>query len=238
MFVKTFAPRSRIGVTRPRNLRHVVDVRISSKEAAVLSQLADARVLPVATIEDAALVEPLCRALVAGGLPCIEIAFRSDAAVEALQRASRIEGCLAGAGTVLQPAQAEAALAAGASFAVAPGTNDDVVAACGKLDLLFFPGVATPSEIEHARQLGLRTLKVFPAAQLGGPAFLRAVTPTYPDVQFIPTGGVGPENLPDYLAVPSVLAVGGSWLVRPELLRERRFDEVERLAREVVELVR
>ena len=204
----------------------------------MLSRLVAARVVPVATIDDAELVEPLCRALIAGGLPCIEIALRSDAAIDALHRASRIEGCLVGAGTVLHPAQVQAAHAAGASFAVAPGTNADVVSASRELDLPFFPGVATPSEIERARQLGLRTLKVFPAAQLGGPAFLRAVTATYSDVLFIPTGGVGPDNVRDYLAVPSVLAVGGSWIVRPELLREGRFDEVERLAREAVELVR
>ena len=222
---------------QPRNLRHVMDVRISSREAAVAAQLAGARILPVATVDDVNQVERLCHALSGGGLPLIEIAFRSEVAVEAVRRASRVEGCLVGAGTVLSPAQAEAALAAGASFAVAPGTNVDVVAACRELGLPFFPGVATPSEIERARQLGLRTLKVFPAAQLGGPAFLRAVTATYPDMQFMPTGGVGPENLRDYLSVPSVLAVGGSWLVRPELLQEGRFDEVERLAREALELV-
>lgn len=216
----------------------MVGAPISTLETVVLSRLAGARVLPVVTIDHADLAEPLCRALAAGGLPCIEIALRSDAAVEALRRASQVEGCLVGAGTVLDPAQAKEALSAGASFAVAPGMNEDVVAACRGLGLPFFPGIATPSEIERARQLGLRTLKVFPATQLGGPGFLRAVTATYPDVRFLPTGGVGPENLCDYLAVPSVLAVGGSWLVRPELLRDGRFDEIERLAREAVELVR
>ena len=211
-------------------------VRVTFTEAEIAAQLADARVVPVATVDDAEQVEHLCRALVTGGLQCIEIALRSDAAVEAVRRASRVEGCLVGAGTVLSPAQAEAALAAGASFAVAPGTNEDVVAACRELGLPFFPGVATPSEIERARQLGLRTLKIFPAEQVGGPAFLRAVTATYPDVRFLPTGGIGPDNLRDYLAVPSVLAVGGSWLVKQELLRDGRFDEVERLAREAAEL--
>lgn len=220
----------------PRNLRRDVGVQITSKEAEVGSNLARVRVLPVTTVDDADQAEAVCRALVAGGIPCIEIAFRTTAALEAIRRASQVDGLLVGAGTVLSPEQAEAALAAGASFAVAPGTNEDVVAACRELDLPFFPGVATPSEIERARQLGLRTLKVFPAEQLGGPAFLRAVTATYPDVRFLPTGGIGPDNLRDYLAVPSVLAVGGSWLVKPELLRDGRFDDVERLAHEAVEL--
>ena len=201
-----------------------------------VARLGTTRVLPVATVESYESVEPLCRALVAAGLPCVEIALRSEAAVEAIERACTVDGVLVGAGTVLSPEQAAAARAAGAHFAVAPGTNAEVVAACHELGLPFFPGVATPSEIETARALGLRTLKVFPAAQVGGPAFVRAVSATYPDVRFLPTGGIGPENLRDYLAVPSVLAVGGSWLVRAELLRDGRFEEVERLAREAVEL--
>ena len=219
-----------------RNLRRMVGIRTATKEAEVASRLAAARVLPVTTVDDADQTEAVCRALVAGGIPCIEIAFRTTAAVEAIRRASQVDGILVGAGTVLSAQQAEAAHAAGASFAVAPGTNEIVVAACRKLGLAFFPGVATPTEIERARQLGLRTLKIFPAEQVGGPSFLRAVTATYPDVRFLPTGGIGPHNLRDYLAVPSVLAVGGSWLVKPELLRDRRFDEVERLAREAVGL--
>lgn len=213
-----------------------MSTRLELTEAEIVERLAALRVLPVTTVDDANQAEAVGRALVAGGIACVEIAFRTAAAVEAIRRACEVDGLLVGAGTVLSPEQAEAALSAGASFAVAPGTNADVVAACRELRLPFFPGIATPSEIERARQLGLRTLKVFPAAQLGGPAFLRAVTATYPDVRFLPTGGIGPDNLRDYLAVPSVLAVGGSWLVKPELLRNGRFDEVERLAREAVEL--
>jgi 2-dehydro-3-deoxyphosphogluconate aldolase/(4S)-4-hydroxy-2-oxoglutarate aldolase len=212
-----------------------MSARVATAEE-VVARLRVTRVLPVATVGDAGQVDALCRTLVAAGLDCLEIAFRSDAALEAIRRAARIDGCLVGAGTVLSSDQAEAAFAAGASFAVAPGLNEDVVSACLDLGLPFFPGVATPSEIERGRRLGLHTLKVFPAAQVGGPPFLRAVTATYPDVRFLPTGGIGPENLRDYLAVPSVLAVGGSWLVKPELLRDARFDEIERLARETVEL--
>jgi len=213
-----------------------VSANVESAAAAVVDRLAELRVLPVVTVDDPAQAEAVGRALLAGGVPCMEIAFRSPAAREAVARASSIEGLLVGAGTILSPPQAEAAHAAGAAFAVAPGTNEDVIAACDGMGMPFFPGVATPSEIERARRLGLRTVKVFPASQLGGPAFLRAVSATYPDVRFLPTGGIGPENLRDYLAVPSVVAVGGSWLVRPELLRNGQFDEVERLAREAAEL--
>ena len=201
-----------------------------------MEALGRARVVAVTTLDDAAQAEGTARALIAGGLTCIEIAFRSDAAAEAIERVSRLDGVLVGAGTVLSAAQAQAAKAAGARFAVAPGTSVEVVSACHELGLPFFPGVATPTEIEQARALGLRTLKVFPAAQVGGPGFLRAVSATYPDVRFLPTGGIGPENVREYLAVESVLAVGGSWPVKPELLRGGRFDEVERLAREAMEL--
>jgi 2-dehydro-3-deoxyphosphogluconate aldolase/(4S)-4-hydroxy-2-oxoglutarate aldolase len=192
----------------------------------------------VTTVDDADQAEATVRALRAGGFSCVEIAFRSQAALEAIERVSHMDGMLVGAGTVLSPAQAAAAHAAGARFAVAPGTNADVVSACRDLDLPFFPGVATPTEIEHARAQGLRTLKVFPAEQLGGPGFVRAVTATYPGVRYLPTGGIGRDNIREYLAVESVLAVGGSWPVKQELLRAGRFDEVERLAREAVELAR
>lgn len=198
----------------------------------VVTRLGRARVVPVASLDDGDQAEATARALQRGGLDCIEITFRTAAAAEALRRARAVDGMLVGAGTVLSPEQAAVAADAGADFAVAPGTNPAVVEACRALGLPFFPGVATPSEIETARALGRTTLKLFPAAQVGGAGFLRAVSATYPDVRFLPTGGIGADTVADYLAVPSVLAVGGSWLVRPELLRAGRFDEVERLARE------
>jgi 2-dehydro-3-deoxyphosphogluconate aldolase/(4S)-4-hydroxy-2-oxoglutarate aldolase len=198
----------------------------------VVTRLGRARVVPVASLDDGDQAEATARALQRGGLDCIEITFRTAAAAEALRRARAVDGMLVGAGTVLSPEQAAVAADAGADFAVAPGTNPAVVEACRALGLPFFPGVATPSEIETARALGRTTLKLFPAAQVGGVGFLRAVSATYPDVRFLPTGGIGADTVADYLAVPSVLAVGGSWLVRPELLRAGRFDEVERLARE------
>ncbi len=210
--------------------------QVDTLEPSVVERLARSRVVAVATVDDADQAEAAAQALLAGGVSSLEVALRSDAALDALARVSAIDGLLVGAGTVLSPEQAGAARAAGAAFAVAPGTNEEVVAACRELGLPFFPGVATPTEIEHARRLGLATLKVFPAEQVGGVGFLRAVAATYPDVRFLPTGGIGPGNAGAYLAVPSVVAVGGSWLVKPELLRSGRFDEVERLAREAAGL--
>jgi len=201
-------------------------------EADVVGVLERVRVLPVMSVPDTAGAESACRALLAGGISCVEITFRTDAAADAIRRVAGIEGLLVGAGTVLSAEQAEAAAAAGARFAVAPGTSEAVVEACRRLGLPFFPGVATPSEIEQARALGCHTLKVFPAGTLGGVAFLRAVSAPYRDVRFVPTGGIDASNLAAYLGVPSVLACGGSWLCDQALIREGRFDEIERLARE------
>ena len=202
----------------------------------VIERLAELRVVPVLTAMDADQAEHACRALIAGGLSAVEITFRTDAAAEAIRRAAGVDGLLVGAGTVLSSEQLEQAVDAGARFAVAPGTNDRVVEAAQHADVPFIPGVATPSEIERARALGCTVLKVFPASVVGGPAFLKAVAPVYPDVRFVPTGGVNPDNLVSYLEVPAVLACGGTWICERKLLEDRRFDEIERRAREAVEL--
>lgn len=205
------------------------------EEQTVLEALARARVLPVVVIEDPAIVPDLCAALLHGGISCIEITFRSDAAPTALNAASRVEGMLVGAGTVLTVGQAGAAAEAGAMFAVAPGTDDAVVGACAELGLPLFPGIATPSELGHALRLGCSTVKVFPASSLGGPGFIRAISATFPQARFIPTGGVDADSLASYLELPSVVACGGSWICEPRLLREGRFDEVSRRARAAIE---
>jgi 2-dehydro-3-deoxyphosphogluconate aldolase/(4S)-4-hydroxy-2-oxoglutarate aldolase len=207
-------------------------VALRTAEAEALERLASTRVVPVVAVDDADQAEALARALVAGGIGCIEITFRTAAAAEAIRRARRVEGMLVGAGTVLSAEQAEDAAEAGAQFAVAPGTNDDVVTAAHAVGLPFLPGVATATEIDHARALGLTAVKVFPAAAVGGVDFLKAVSAVYPDTRFMPTGGVTRATLGDYLAVPSVLAVGGSWLAPRDALRAGRYDEIERLARE------
>ncbi len=202
----------------------------------VVEKLAALRIVPVLTASDADEAEHACHALLAGGLSVVEITFRTDAAAEAIRRVSGIDGLLVGAGTVLSPEQLARATDAGARFAVAPGTNDAVVEAALSAGVPFLPGVATPSEIEHARALGCRELKVFPASVVGGPAYLKAVAPVYPDVRFVPTGGVNPENLASYLELPSVLACGGTWICERKLLDEQRFDEIELRAREAVGL--
>jgi 2-dehydro-3-deoxyphosphogluconate aldolase/(4S)-4-hydroxy-2-oxoglutarate aldolase len=205
-------------------------------EQAVVDALAMGRVLPVVAVDDPSVVGDLCASLLLGGISCLEITFRTSAAEEAIAAAADIDGMLVGAGTVLSPEQARAAAAAGAAFAVAPGSDDEVITACDKLALPFFPGVATPTELGHALRLGRAVVKVFPAAQLGGPGFLSAVSATFPQARFIPTGGVDERSLASYLAVPQVLACGGSWIADRTLVAERRFDEIARRARAAVEL--
>ncbi|HEU5278949.1 MAG TPA: bifunctional 4-hydroxy-2-oxoglutarate aldolase/2-dehydro-3-deoxy-phosphogluconate aldolase [Gaiellaceae bacterium] len=203
----------------------------------VIERLAALRVVPVLTATDADEAERACEALLAGGLSAVEVTFRTDAAADAIRRVAQIDGLVVGAGTILSTAQLAQALDAGASFAVAPGTNASVVEAARATGVPFFPGVATPSEIERARELGRRVLKVFPASILGGPPLLKALAAVYRDVRFVPTGGISAENLASYLDVPAVLACGGTWICEQSLLREGRFDEVARRAREAVALV-
>jgi 2-dehydro-3-deoxyphosphogluconate aldolase / (4S)-4-hydroxy-2-oxoglutarate aldolase len=203
-------------------------------EAVVIDALAAARVLPVVAIDDASIVGDLCASLLLGGISCVEITFRTNAAEQAIAAAAAIEGMLVGAGTVLSPEQAHSAVFAGAAFAVAPGLDDEVVGACADLGLPFFPGVASPTELGRALRLGQSVVKVFPAAELGGPAFLRAVSAAFPDARFVPTGGIDAESLPSYLAVPQVLACGGSWIAERRLIAAGSFGEVTRRARAAV----
>lgn len=204
---------------------------------AVLASLRLGRVLPVVALDDSAVVPDLCAALLAGGISAVEITFRTSAAAAAIERAAEVEGMVVGAGTVLTAEQAGAAAEAGAVFAVAPGTDDEVVAACGELGLPFFPGIATPSELGHALRLGSTTVKVFPASTLGGPAFLRSVSAAFPRARFLPTGGIDAGSLGSYLAVPAVIACGGSWICDPQSIRERDFAGIERRARAATEAI-
>jgi 2-dehydro-3-deoxyphosphogluconate aldolase/(4S)-4-hydroxy-2-oxoglutarate aldolase len=199
-------------------------------EDAVVEALGRTRVLPVVALDDASVIEELCAALLAGGLSSIEITFRTAAAAEAIERASAVSGMLVGAGTVLTADQARTAASAGATFAVAPGTDEEVLDFAAELGLPFFPGIATPSELGRVLQRGRTVVKVFPVSTLGGPAFLRAVSATFPAARFIPTGGIDATSLEAYLAVPSVLACGGSWICERQLLSDRDFAEVERRA--------
>lgn len=195
------------------------------------------RVIPVLTAESADDAERACEALLSGGMTSVEITFRTDAAAEAIRRAVQLDGLVVGAGTVLTEEQLAAAIDAGATYAVAPSTNEAVVRAAQAAGIELVPGAATPTEIDRARALGCRVVKIFPASLLGGPAFVKAVSAVFPDVKFVPTGGVNPDNLGDYLALPSVLACGGTWICGPDLVRGRRFAEIEERARSASRLV-
>jgi 2-dehydro-3-deoxyphosphogluconate aldolase / (4S)-4-hydroxy-2-oxoglutarate aldolase len=194
------------------------------------------RLLPVVVLQDAADASPLADALTAGGLRSVEVTFRTDAAAEAIRIMSENPDLLVGAGTVLTTAQVDAAVAAGAKFVVSPGFSARVVGYCQSLGLPVFPGVATATEIQMALDAGLEIVKFFPAEQIGGAKMIKALSAPFRSVRFIPTGGVNTANLADYLALPAVFAVGGTWMVAPDLLAAGKWDEVTRLTAAAVAL--
>jgi 2-dehydro-3-deoxyphosphogluconate aldolase/(4S)-4-hydroxy-2-oxoglutarate aldolase len=204
----------------------------------VLSKLAECRLVPVVVIERAEDAWPLGQALKAGGLPVAEVTFRTEAAQAAIAAMAKDKEITLGAGTVLQPDQVDQALAAGATYIVTPGFNAKVVRRCREKGVPVFPGVATPTEIQMALDEGVDIVKFFPAESLGGIKALKAIAAPYSMVRFIPTGGINLEKLADYLAFKAVVAVGGSWMVSPELLKARNFAEITRLAAEAVALVK
>ena len=203
-----------------------------------LERITASGVVPVVRIERADDAAQLARTLAAAGLPCIEITFRSGAAVDAIRAiAGEVPEVLVGAGTVVSLDQLDRALAAGARFIVSPGLQPDVVRACLARDIPILAGVYTPTEILVAMDLGLSAVKLFPASSAGGPAYLRALAGPFPGMRFVPTGGIDLADLEGYLRLPSVLAVGGSWMVRPEALASRDWPAVGRLAGEAAALV-
>jgi 2-dehydro-3-deoxyphosphogluconate aldolase / (4S)-4-hydroxy-2-oxoglutarate aldolase len=200
----------------------------------VLSAFARTRVVPVVVLHDIAQAAPLREALLEGGLAIAEITLRSDAAVPALAAMAEDPAMLVGAGTVLTPGAVDRAVAAGAAFIVSPGFSTAVVRRCGELGVPVVPGVATPTEIQAALEAGVDVCKFFPAEALGGSATLRALSAVFRGVRFVPTGGIRLENMDAYLELPSVLAVGGSWMVAADLVRGGRFEEIARLAAEAL----
>jgi 2-dehydro-3-deoxyphosphogluconate aldolase/(4S)-4-hydroxy-2-oxoglutarate aldolase len=200
----------------------------------VAGLLAGVRLIPVITLQDAAQAEPLAGALKAGGLPCAEVTLRTDAAEEAIRIMSQDPDMLVGAGTVLSENQAERAIAAGSGFIVTPGFSGKVVRACQDRSVPVMPGAVTATEIGTALDAGLRVVKFFPAATMGGPAALRALAGPFPMMRFVPTGGVTAGNMAEYLGLSCVLAVGGSWVVAPDLLASGNYAEVTRRASDAV----
>jgi 2-dehydro-3-deoxyphosphogluconate aldolase/(4S)-4-hydroxy-2-oxoglutarate aldolase len=205
-------------------------------ENEILSRLGQLRVIPVVAIEDASDAGPLGDALAAGGLPVAEVTFRTGAAEAAIRALAARPDLLVGAGTVLNADTAKRAVDAGARFVISPGFNPKTVRWCLDQGVPITPGVATPTEVEMALDHGLHTVKFFPAGAIGGLELLKAIAAPYGMMRFIPTGGITPENLGQYLAFPKVLACGGSWMVAKDLLAARRFDRVTELTRQAVQI--
>jgi 2-dehydro-3-deoxyphosphogluconate aldolase/(4S)-4-hydroxy-2-oxoglutarate aldolase len=195
----------------------------------ILDLLDGHRVIPVVVIDDLAHAEPLADALIEGQLPLAEVTFRTAAAADVVRAMAGRPDLVVGAGSIRTADQVNLAFAAGARFIVSPGLSDSVVARCHALEVPVLPGVATPTEIMRALDLGVEVVKLFPAGLLGGPAAVRDLAAPFPGLRFVPTGGVGPGNLADYLSLRAVAAVGGSWMVARDLLHAGRFDEIGRL---------
>jgi 2-dehydro-3-deoxyphosphogluconate aldolase/(4S)-4-hydroxy-2-oxoglutarate aldolase len=202
----------------------------------VLSALSAARLVPVVVLDDVARADALAGALVAGGLPVAEVTFRTAAARDAIRVMADRGDILVGAGTVLTPAQVDEAVAAGAHYVVSPGLSRAVVERCQEHGVLALPGAVTATEVQAALELGLTTVKFFPAGTSGGAAAIRALAAPFGQVRFVPTGGVGPANLAEYLAIASVAAVGGSWMVPRDLIAAGDVARIQALTAEAVAL--
>jgi 2-dehydro-3-deoxyphosphogluconate aldolase/(4S)-4-hydroxy-2-oxoglutarate aldolase len=204
-----------------------------------VARLRAIRIVPVITIDDPGDALPLGRALIDGGLGCAEITFRTPRAGEALTRlAAELPELLVGAGTVLTTDQVSRARDAGAQFIVAPGFNARVVDFCVERGIPVFPGIATPTDVEAALERGLRTLKFFPAEQIGGLDYLKAIAAPYVDVSFMPTGGINLTNIVHDLAFKRVVACGGSWMAPAEWIAAKQFDRIRSAATRAAEVVR
>lgn len=201
-----------------------------------LVALAQARLVPVVVLDDAAQADPLAGALVAGGLPVAEVTFRTAAAAESIRIMADRGDILLGAGTVLTVDQVDQAVAAGASYIVSPGLSRAVVERCQEHGVLALPGAVSATEIQAALELGLTTVKFFPAGTSGGAPAIKALAAPFGGVKFVPTGGVGPANLHDYLAIPAVSAVGGSWMVPRDLVNSGDYAKITELTADAVAL--
>lgn len=190
-------------------------------------------VIPVMAIDDLDTCVDLAHALVAGGIPTLEITLRTDVGLEAIRRiAKEVPNAIVGAGTVTNPEQLKAVEDAGAVFAISPGLHETLAKASHQSGIPLIPGVATPGEVQLALEHGIDTLKLFPAEVVGGQAMLKALHGPYPHVRFCPTGGISLQTAPEYLALPNVLCVGGSWLTPKEAVAKRDWDTITRLAKE------
>ena len=195
-----------------------------------------APIIPVLVVDDVAFARPLAQALVAGGLPALEVTLRTPVALDAIAAMAEVPGGVVGAGTLITPQDVHDAKAAGAKFGVSPGVTDALIDACAAADLPLLPGAATSSEAMRLLDHGYDMLKFFPAEAAGGAAFLKALAGPLPQIAFCPTGGVTTENARDYLALPNVLCAGGSWVAPASLQQSGDWDGIEALAREAAKL--
>lgn len=204
----------------------------------IMVQIEKTGVIPVVVINDVEDAEPLAQALCEGGLPCAEVTFRTAAAEESIRKMTDIyPDMLIGAGTVLTTEQVDRAVVAGAKFIVSPGFDPEVVDYCILKQIPVFPGCITPSEVAQAVKRGLKVVKFFPAAQFGGVSTIQALAAPYVGLKFMPTGGVNAKNLADYLQCKSIIACGGSWMVKSDLIKAGEFEKIKDMTKEAVSLV-
>ncbi|MGF1764426.1 bifunctional 4-hydroxy-2-oxoglutarate aldolase/2-dehydro-3-deoxy-phosphogluconate aldolase [Aliivibrio kagoshimensis] len=200
-------------------------------------RLSEIQIIPVIAIKDASKAVKLAQVLIENGLPCAEITFRTEHAVQAIKNMREAyPDMLIGAGTILNSEQVDQSINAGVDFVVSPGFNPETVKYCQQRGVVIIPGINTPSLVEQAMSMGLTTLKFFPAEPSGGTVMLKALSAVYP-VKFMPTGGVNRANVNDYLSIPSVLACGGTWMVPNNLIEEEKWDELALLVAEVANII-
>ena len=199
----------------------------------------DFGVVPVVVLDDVKDALPLAKALTEGGLPCAEVTFRTEAAEESIKvMAEAYPDMVVGAGTVLTIEQVDAAVKAGAKFIVSPGFDPEIVDYCLKKEIPIFPGCVTPSEVAQAVKRGLKVVKFFPAEPAGGVAMIKAMAAPYHQLRFMPTGGIGTQNLKDYLEFDKIICCGGSWMVKADLIKNGEFDKICKLTKEAKELAK
>lgn len=204
----------------------------------IVKKISELKIIPVLVLNNKEAAKPLADVLIQENLPCAEVTFRTEQTIDIISQLKKTApSLLVGAGTVLTCEQAQRAVDAGAEFVVSPGFEKTLIEYCIKNNIFIIPGVATASEIQGALSLGLSVLKFFPAVELGGPKMIQALSAPFKTVRFVPTGGIKKENIMDFLALPSVLACGGSWLVKKDLVENLQFEAIAALVREAVSLV-
>ena len=205
----------------------------------VADKIAEIGIVPVVVLEDVKDAAPLAKALIEGGLPCAEVTFRTEAAEDSIRiMTTEYPEMFVGAGTVLTIEQVDRAVNAGAKFIVSPGFDPEIVDYCLEKDIPVFPGCITPSEVAQAAKRGMKVVKFFPAEQFGGVDTIKALAAPYTNMKFMPTGGVSPKNIANYLNFKKIIACGGSWMVKGDLVKAGDFEKIKELTKEAVALVK